>query len=139
MDVDLEKQEEAPGTARGGSETILLVEDDESLRKLVQIVLEQNGYKILEAINGEDALRVAEAYDGPIDMIITDVVMPRVGGRELINRLQPVYPDIKVIFMSGHTDSTIAHHGLLETGINFIQKPFSIRELAKKVREILNS
>jgi PAS domain S-box-containing protein len=138
-DVESEKKEKSPATGPAGSETILLVEDDESLQKLVQIVLEQNGYKILKAINGEDALRVAEAYEGPIDMIITDVVMPRIGGRELIKRLQPLYPDVKVIYMSGHTDRTIAHHGLLETGLNFIQKPFSIRELAQKVREILNS
>ncbi len=137
-DAASEKKEQHPETALVGSETILIVEDDDSLRKLLQRTLQQHGYSVLEAENGEDALRVSKAYGGPIDLLITDVVMPRMGGKETAERLQPLYPRMKVLYTSGYTDNTIVHHGVLATGLNFLQKPFSPVTLARKVIEILD-
>jgi len=114
------------------------VEDDDSLRKLARTVLKQRGYKVLEAENGEDALKVSEAHYGSIDLLITDVVMPKMGGKEVAERLQPLYLQMKVIYMSGYTDSAIAHHGVLAQELNFLQKPFSPKVLARKVREVLD-
>jgi len=136
--VSSERQEASSVVDLGGSETILIIEDDDSLRALVLNILKRKGYKILEAENGEDAIEVAEAHDGPIDLMITDVVMPKMGGQEVAKLLKQHYPHIKVIYMSGYTDSTIANHGILETGLNFVQKPFTPEVLAGKVREILN-
>ena len=92
----------------------------------------------MEAENGEDALRVSEAYAGSIDLLITDVVMPRMGGKETAERLQPLYPRMTVLYMSGYTDNAIVPHGVLATELNFLQKPFSPEALARKVREILD-
>ncbi|MFH2218129.1 MAG: response regulator, partial [Pseudomonadota bacterium] len=89
--------------------------------------------------NGEDAVRVSETHGGSIDLMITDVIMPKMGGREVAERLQPLYPQMKVIYMSGHTDNAIVRHGVLAPGLNFLEKPFSPEELALKVREILNT
>jgi two-component system, cell cycle sensor histidine kinase and response regulator CckA len=122
----------------GGSETILIVEDDARLRKIVRKVLNQNGYKLLEAENGEDAVEISKKHDGAIDLLLTDVVMPKMSGKETAERLQPLYPQMKIIYMSGYTDNTIANHGVLAPGLNFIQKPFTPDELAGKVREILD-
>lgn len=128
-----------PVKALGGSETILIAEDNNGLRKLMRTVLKQKGYKVLESESGEDALRVVEGHDGPIDLLVTDVVMPNMGGKDLADRLQSIYPQMKVIYMSGYTDNTIAHHGVLERGLNFIEKPFTLEVLAHKVREVLNT
>ncbi len=117
----------------------MIVEDDEGLRKFAQNALEQHGYKVLDAENGEDALRVSKAHEGPIDLMITDVVMPKMGGREAADRLQPLYPQMKVIYMSGYTNNAIVEHGVLAPGLNFLQKPFSPEGLARKVREVLKS
>ena len=138
-DVEEEEKKRAPVTEPGGSETVLIVEDDDSLRKLARTVLKQNGYKVLEAENGEDALRVSEAHDGSIDLMITDVVMPKMGGKEIAERLQPLYPQMKVIYMSGYTDNAIVHHGVLAPGLNFLEKPFTPDALARKVREVLDN
>jgi DNA-binding NtrC family response regulator len=121
-----------------GSETVLIVEDDDSLRNLARKILELYGYSVQEAENGEDALRVSEKYDGQIDLLLTDVVMPKMSGRETAERLQPLYPQMKVIYMSGYTDNAIVHHGVLEPGLNFLEKPFSPEGLARKVREVLD-
>ncbi|MBW2344804.1 MAG: response regulator, partial [Deltaproteobacteria bacterium] len=121
-----------------GSDTVLIVEDDDSLRKLAHKALQQKGYKVLEAENGEDALRVSEEHEDPIDLLITDVVMPKMDGKETAERLQPLYPQMKVIYMSGYTDNAIVHHGVLAPGLNFIEKPFSPEGLARKVREVLD-
>lgn len=137
-DAASEKKEQHPVTEFGGSETVLIVEDDHSLRKLARTVLKQRGYKVLEAENGEDALRISKEHEGPIQLMITDVVMPKMSGRETAERLQPLYPQMKVIYMSGYTDSAIAHHGVLAPGLNFIEKPFSPEGLARKVREVLD-
>ena len=137
-DPEPKDKEQTPVAGLDGSETVLVVEDDNALRKLARTVLKQKGYKILEAENGEDALRISEAHDGSIDLLITDVVMPKMGGRKTAELLQPLYPQMKVIYMSGYTNNAIAHHGVLEPGLNFIEKPFSPKALARKVRKTLD-
>jgi len=114
------------------------VEDDLSLRKLVCKVIDQYGYQVLEAANGEKALKVAGEHDGPIHLLITDVVMPKMSGREVADSLQSLRPEVKVLYMSGYTDSTISHHGVLEKDTNFIEKPFTPEGLALKVREVMD-
>jgi len=121
-----------------GSETILIVEDDDSLRNMVCEILEPQGYSILEAQNGIEALRVSESHSGQIHLMLTDVVMPKMGGRELEEHLRPLRPDMKVIYMSGYTDNAILHHGVLSPGIEFLEKPFTPAGLRKKVREVLD-
>ncbi len=123
----------------GGSETILLVEDEEMVRKLACTVLEKNGYRVLEAPNGEEALRIAQEHSAKqIHLMITDVVMPGMSGRELADCLESVRPEMKVLYMSGYTDDAIIHHGVLDPGIAYIQKPFAPDVLALKVREVLD-
>ena len=138
-DADAEEKEQTPVVDFGGFETVLLVEDDDGLRKFAQEVFLMHGYRVLDAENGEDALRVSKEHDGQIHLLLTDVVMPRMGGKELAERLQPLYPGMKVIYMSGYTDNAIVHHGVLEPGLNFLEKPFTPEGLACKVRETLNS
>ena len=122
-----------------GSETVLLVEDEASVRGLGARLLNQQGYTVWEAENGEEALRIAQAHAGErIHLLTTDVVMPRMGGRELAERLKILRPDLKVLFTSGYTDNAIVHHGILEPGVNFLQKPFSLVNMAQKVREVLD-
>ncbi|MDX2511731.1 MAG: response regulator [Desulfobacterales bacterium] len=137
-DAEAEEKERTSVSELGGSETVLIVEDDSSLRKLAQKALQQHGYRVLEAENGEDALRVSGEHEGPIDLMLTDVVMPEMSGKETAERLQPLYPQMKVIYMSGYTDNAIVHHGVLQPGLNFIEKPFSPKGLARKVREVLD-
>jgi two-component system cell cycle sensor histidine kinase/response regulator CckA len=137
-DVKAEEKGQTPVENLDGFETVLIVEDNDSLRKLARTVLKQNGYKVLAAENGEDALRISMGNKGPIDLIVTDVVMPKMSGRETVERLQPLYPKMKVIYMSGYTDNSIVHHGVLTPGLNFLEKPFSPEGLARKVREVLD-
>jgi len=132
-----EKKERTVVTDFGGSETVLIVEDDDSLRKLAHKVLQQKGYTILAADNGEDALGISKEHEGAIDLMLTDVVMPRMSGRETAKLLKPLYPQMKVIYMSGYTDEAIVNHGVLSPGLNFIEKPFTPDALAGKVREVL--
>jgi len=122
-----------------GSETILLVEDAEPLRKLAHMFLKDNGYKVLTAADGEEALQVAKQHAAPIQMLLTDVVMPGINGRVLAERLGPWQPGMKVLYMSGYTDSFIAGHGVLESGIHLLHKPFTEETLARKVREVLET
>ncbi|MBW2670713.1 MAG: response regulator [Deltaproteobacteria bacterium] len=133
-----EEKEQTPVGDLNGSETVLIVEDDDRLRNLTRKILERYGYSIQKAENGEDALRVSEEHDGSIDLMLTDVVMPKMSGRETAERLQPLYPQMKVIYMSGYTDNAIVHHGVLVPGINFLEKPFTPEGLARKVREVLD-
>jgi len=121
-----------------GNETILLVEDEEEVRKLAAQVLMKQGYKVLEAPHGNDALLVCKQHEGPIQLVVTDVVMPGMNGCELAENLLSLYPEMKALYMSGYTDNTIAHHGILEPGLHYIQKPFSVEGLAIKVREVLD-
>jgi nitrogen-specific signal transduction histidine kinase len=128
----------APAAACRGTETVLLVEDEEALRILARQVLKSHGYEVLEAIHGDEAMRVADAHSGPIHILVTDVVMPLIGGRQLAERLRSVRPQTKVLFMSGYTDDAIVRHGILEAQAEFLQKPFTPSALARKVREVLD-
>jgi CheY-like chemotaxis protein len=122
-----------------GSETVLLVEDEEMVRKLACTVLEKKGYRVLEASSGDKALDVVQGQNGnPIHLMVTDVVMPGMSGRQLADRLVSLRPELKVLYMSGYTDNAIVHHGVLDRGIAYIQKPFTPDALATKVREILD-
>jgi two-component system cell cycle sensor histidine kinase/response regulator CckA len=125
--------------ATGGSETVLLVEDEESVRQLVRETLEAKGYKVLEADHGAAALQIASDYHGPIDMLITDVVMPGMSGRELSEQLSASDPDMKILYLSGYHEDAVVHQGVLEPGTSFLQKPFTLQALARKVREVLGS
>ena len=122
-----------------GSETVLLVEDDPSLRSLAARVLRYQGYKVLEATNGTEAMGLArENKNGKIHLLLTDVVMPQMGGKELVRRMKNQQPKIKVLFISGYTDHAVTYHGVLKPGTPFLQKPFSPAALTKKVREVLD-
>ena len=129
----------ATATALSGSETILLVEDERAVRALAQRVLVEHGYRILEAATADDALSLCEQHSEPIDLVLTDVVVPGLlSSKEMIDRMTAVRPEIKVIYMSGYTDNVIAHHGVLDPGTQFVQKPFSPSALALKVRQVLD-
>jgi PAS domain S-box-containing protein len=121
-----------------GSETILLVEDAEPLRMLAQLFLKENGYRVLTAADGSEAQQVAAQISGPIHLLLTDVVMPGINGRVLAERLAPSHPAMKVLYMSGYTDSFIAGHGVLEPGTHLLHKPFTEEVLVRKVRELLD-
>lgn len=121
----------------GGTETVLLVEDEEAVRHMAQEILESNGYHVLDASDGNHAVRVASEYDGVIDVMVTDVVMPHLGGRELAETLSPVRPQMRVLYMSGYTDDAIVHHGVLDGRAAFLEKPFTPDALAMKIREVL--
>jgi response regulator RpfG family c-di-GMP phosphodiesterase len=137
LDSDI-KQEETDSLPKG-TETVLLVEDDPLVRDLARRLLIQQGYTVLEASNGEEALRVAQEHDGEkIHLLLTDVVMPQMGGKELSEKLKPLRPDIGILYTSGYTDNAIVHHGTLEPGTYFLQKPFSPKTLSHKVREVLD-
>jgi two-component system cell cycle sensor histidine kinase/response regulator CckA len=122
----------------GGSETVLIVEDDDSLRNFVRKALPQYGYRVLTAENGEDALRISKEYEGSIDLMVTDMIMPKMSGKETAEWMQSLYPQMQVIYMSGYTDNTIVQKGILAPGLDFIEKPFSSEGLARKVREVLD-
>ena len=121
-----------------GSETILLVEDEEAVRLLAARTLRQSGYRVLEASNGYEALQVAEQHDGLLDLILTDVIMPRMSGPELVGRLAPTHPATRVLYMSGYTADAFVAHGGLQPGTLLLQKPYSPSALAHKVRAVLN-
>jgi PAS domain S-box-containing protein len=129
--------EEQPRTLRG-SETILLVEDEDSVRALARTILRKYGYKVLEARGGGDALLLCEQYGETIHLLLTDVVMPRMSGRQLAERLALLRPDMKVLYMSGYTDDAVMRHGILEATVAFIQKPITPDRLALKVREVID-
>jgi CheY-like chemotaxis protein len=121
------------------TETVLLVEDAEMVRNLAKEILETSGYRVLVAANGREALLICEQSREPIHLLLTDVVMPEMSGQELVRRLGPSYPQMRVLYMSGYTEDTIVHHGLLEEGINFLEKPFTPDSLALKVLEALET
>ena len=122
-----------------GAETVLLVEDEDTVRAVAREVLETNGYDVLEASNGVDALRVAAAHNGSIHLLVSDVVMPQMGGGELSKRLTDMRPGIRMLFISGYTDDAVVRHGVRERGTAFLQKPFSLDAFARKVREVLDA
>src|SRR5579883_1031007 len=121
-----------------GMETVLLAEDDEAVRKFTRLTLETYGYVVLEGVRGADALQVASNYAGTIHLLVTDVVMPGMGGRELAESLRKLHPELKVLYVSGYTDDAIVRHGIVEATDAFLQKPFTPLALARKVRAILN-
>jgi CheY-like chemotaxis protein len=121
-----------------GRETILVVEDEDAVRAPVVRTLRKGGYQVLEATNGRDALQVAERHDGPIDLILTDVVMPQMSGPEMVERLSPAHPATRVLYMSGYTDDALGRHGALEPGTLLLEKPFTLSALTHRVRAVLN-
>jgi PAS domain S-box-containing protein len=128
-----------PEPEKGGCETVLLVEDEESVRELVKVTLSSRGYKVLEAAEGESGLRLAAETNGAIDILVTDVMMPGMGGRELAAKLAALRPGICVLFLSGYTEDVIVTPGALGPSTAFLQKPFTLQNLAKKVREVLRA
>jgi len=130
-----EVQAEPPARA---SETILLVEDEKSLREMVREILEEGGYSVLEGGSPEEALAAARSHPGPIHLMLTDVVMPRMGGRDLAVELAALRPGLRVLYMSGYTDNAIVHHGVLDPGTHFLQKPFTADALLRKARAVLD-
>jgi CheY-like chemotaxis protein len=136
----IQKRAWATEVASGaGTETILLVEDEDIVRIFVRTILSENGYTVLEASNGNDALALARTYIGPIHMLLTDLIMPKMSGTELKDQLFVIRPDIRPMFMSGYTDESISHQGILNSGTAFIEKPFSPEALFRKVREVLEA
>jgi two-component system, cell cycle sensor histidine kinase and response regulator CckA len=123
----------------GGCETVLLVEDEASVRQASRQFLARSGYVVLEANDGEDALLVSRKHRGPIHLMVTDVVMPRMGGPRLAERLAEERPDMKVLFVSGYAENTVLQHGKIDVATRFLQKPFSLKALARKVREVLEA
>jgi len=140
VNEEVEKPSAETGT-RGqsrGTETILFVEDEQSVRELVREYLSGTGYYMLEASDGVQALKVAAAHPGPIHLLITDVVMPHLNGPELATQMGATRPNLKVLFISGYTDDTVFRHGVLEGDVAFLQKPFNLKALAQKIREVLS-
>ena len=139
---ETEKQQESLPEKRdllGGTETILLVEDEESLRKMAGKILERYGYAVIEAKNGIEALEISSKGDRlKIDLLVTDVIMPKMGGKELSDTLLKEYPRLRVLYISGYTDNAMTHHAVLDKGVSLLQKPFSSQSLAEKVREVLD-
>jgi CheY-like chemotaxis protein len=121
-----------------GTESILIVEDDPAVRKLANSVLSRCGYQVREAVNAIEALDRIERHP-PFALVITDVVMPQMSGKELYNELVKRIPNVQVLFISGYTDDALAHHGVLDDGLSFLEKPFSPARLAQKVRSMLDA
>jgi len=126
------------GPAPHGTETVLVAEDEAQVRDFVTRVLSAKGYRVLAAGEGIEALRLCREFAEPVDLLITDVVMPRMGGRELASRIEAVKPGVRVLFVSGYTENAISHHGVLDAGLTFLQKPFTTDALLRKVREVLD-
>jgi two-component system cell cycle sensor histidine kinase/response regulator CckA len=122
-----------------GFETILLVEDNEQVRNITQSILNRYSYIVLVAENTTEALTILREHGGPVHLLLTDVVMPEMNGKQLFGRVSGKYPGLKVLYMSGYTNNVIAHRGVLDEGVHFIQKPFTAQALAIKLREILDN
>lgn len=134
-----EKRKALKGEVRPGSETVLVVEDEDHLCDLTVLILQRYGYKVLAAKEASEAMELYNNLDSPIHLLLTDVVMPGMNGRELAHQLERRQPGLKALFMSGYTDNAIVHHGILDAGIAFLQKPFTPEDLARKVREVLDA
>jgi PAS domain S-box-containing protein len=131
-----------PATAQKvepGNETILLVEDEANLRYLARQYLEKQGYRVIEAADGAVAMQIAVAHEGVIHLLLTDVIMPGMNGRELAQRISEIRPNVKILYMSGYTENVIGHNGTLDAGVRLLQKPFNLRDLKSKVREVIDA
>jgi two-component system, cell cycle sensor histidine kinase and response regulator CckA len=137
-DKDVDKAVPVKTAAAGGYETILLVEDEPTILKMTRMMLEKKGYSVLTAAAPAEAMNLARTHSDKIHILITDVVMPGMNGRDLAGKITDFYPDIGLLFMSGYTANVIAHHGVLDDGVAFIQKPFSMADMTAKVREVLD-
>lgn len=135
----MHKAVDEPAVAFGGAETLLLVEDDDQVREMTAIFLREYGYEVLVAATGNQALEICEQEGRGIELVITDVVMPQMNGRELITHLRQLLPEVKVLYMSGYADDAILRRGLLNEKFAFIQKPFTADALAQKIREVMNA
>jgi CheY-like chemotaxis protein len=147
FDIDLPRLDDAEADGEGfapggepgqGSETVLLVEDEESVRELALEILQMHGYTVLVARHGAEALELTDRHLGPIHLLVADVVMPHMSGRELAERLEIRRPGTKVLYVSGYTDDAILRHGVREAGVALLQKPFTPDALARAVREVLD-
>jgi CheY-like chemotaxis protein len=138
VEEPLSEREALAAEPARGSETVLLVEDEASLRELTRELLSCNGYTVLTAATGVEAAAISQRHAGPIHLLLTDVVMPGIDGRELARRLEPMHPEMRVLYMSGYTDDAIAHHGVLDPGTMLLSKPFTEAALTRKVREALS-
>ena len=123
---------------RAGGAKVLVVEDERGVRQIVRSVLSGNGYKVLVASGGEEALAICAGYAGSIDLVITDVVMPRMSGREFVERLHAARPGLKVLYFSGYPDEILSREGVLQQGVRLLRKPFALAELQRRVREIID-
>jgi two-component system cell cycle sensor histidine kinase/response regulator CckA len=115
------------------------VEDDDGVRALARRILQDSGYNVLVAGSGREALGIGEQHGGPIQLLVTDVVMPEMGGRPLAEQLLGLHPELRVLYLSGYTDDAVIRHGVLEAEVNFLQKPFEPAALAQKIREVLDA
>jgi len=122
-----------------GTETILLVEDETAVRASVRRLLEWHGYTVLEARNGVDALRVYQSHSADIDLVLTDVVMPELGGYELVDQLRAERPDLRVVFMSGYAERALTTNGSVPSGTGYLEKPFTVETLMRRLREVLDA
>ncbi len=138
VDEEVETVSPVPAPAPHGTETVLVVEDERQVREFVTRVLSAKGYRVLSAGEGFEALRLCKDCADPVDLLVTDVVMPGMGGRELASRVEAAVPGVRVLFVSGYTDNAVSRHGVLEAGLEFLQKPFTTDALLGKVREILD-
>ena len=127
-----------PPAVRGGAETVLLVEDEDLVRQLTREILRRNGYSVLEACDGVAALATLRDHTGPIDLLLTDVVMPRMSGRELVEQARPLRPEMRILYVSGYSEEAIARQGQLTKGIELLSKPFTPGVLTTKIRELLD-
>ena len=139
MSADAPRRSSSAPARSHGRGTILVVEDEQAVLKLAQMMLEELGYSVLAARTPGEALRLAWEHSGKIDLLMTDVVMPEMNGRELAEKVSSLHPGTRCLFMSGYTADVIAHHGVLDEGVRFLQKPFSTEDLADKVRDALQA
>jgi two-component system cell cycle sensor histidine kinase/response regulator CckA len=137
--LDIAARPISTGPLPRGTETLLVVEDEPSVRQLTREVLEAQGYAVLSAANGQEALHAVREHKGsPIRLVVTDVIMPLMGGKVMAEWLKATYPDLKILFTSGYTDDAIAQHGVLEAGVEFLSKPYTPATLVRRVREMLD-
>jgi CheY-like chemotaxis protein len=139
VDEHAQRKTRPTAPARGGSETLLVVEDEPSVLSIAGRVLTSSGYRVLEAGDAAEAHEVFAEHRDEVDLLVTDVILPDINGRQLYEQLREQRPDLKVLFMSGYTDNAIVHHGVLDEGVEFMQKPFTPNQVARRVREALEA